>query len=71
MCGDYWLINKQIKSDQYAMPITKEIFDVIRYATIFSTLDLRSRYHQLLVRNGNKHKIEFWRIDAFEQDKLY
>ncbi len=45
MCGDYCPINRQIKSDKYAMPTPEEIFDVVGHARIFSTLDLWARYH--------------------------
>jgi hypothetical protein len=45
MCGDYRPINQQTKSDKYAMPTTKEIFDVVGHAKVFSTLDLQARYH--------------------------
>jgi hypothetical protein len=41
MCGDYRPINRQIKFNKYAMPTPKEIFDVVRHARVFSTLDLR------------------------------
>ncbi len=49
MCGDYRPINRQTKSDKYAMPTPKEIFDVVGHARVFSTLDLRAGYHQLLI----------------------
>jgi hypothetical protein len=39
MCGDYRPINRQTKSDKYAMPIPEEIFDVVGHARVFSTLD--------------------------------
>ena len=47
MCGDYRPINKQTRSDRYAMPTPEEIFDAIGHARIFNTLDLRVGYHQL------------------------
>ncbi len=40
MCGDYCLINRQTKSDKYAMPTPEEIFDVVGHAKVFSTFDL-------------------------------
>ncbi len=49
MCGDYRPINRQTKSDKYAMPTLEEIFDVVGHARVFSTLDLRAGYHQLLI----------------------
>jgi hypothetical protein len=39
MCGDYRLINQQTKSDKYAMPTPKEIFDVVGHVKVFNTLD--------------------------------
>jgi hypothetical protein len=47
MCGDYRLINRQTKSDKYAMPTPEEIFEVMGHARVFNTLDLRVGYHQL------------------------
>ncbi len=40
MCGDYRPINRQTKSDKYAMPTPEKIFDVVGHAKVFSTLDL-------------------------------
>jgi len=40
MCGDYRLINRQTKSNKYAMPTHEEIVDVVGHAKVFSTLDL-------------------------------
>jgi hypothetical protein len=37
MCGNYCPINWQTKSDKYAMPTPKEIFDVVGHAKVFST----------------------------------
>lgn len=71
MSGDYQPINRRIKLDRYAMPTHEEIFDMIGHAEVFNTLDLRSRYHQLLMKKGDKHKIVFWGIDEFGKDKLY
>jgi hypothetical protein len=50
MCGDYRRINKFTKSDCYAMPTPEENFEVIGHAKVFSTLDLRSGYHQIGLR---------------------
>jgi hypothetical protein len=45
MCGDYCPMNKRICSDKYAMPLSKEIFDALAHAKVFSTLNLKSGYH--------------------------
>jgi hypothetical protein len=40
MFGNYRPIKRQSKSDKYAMPTPKEIFDVVGHARVFNTLDL-------------------------------
>jgi hypothetical protein len=45
MCGDYRPINRQTKSNKYAMLTPEEIFDVVGHARVFSTLDFRAGYH--------------------------
>jgi hypothetical protein len=59
MCGDYRRINKFTKSDRYAMPTLEENFEAIGHAKVFSTLDLRSGYHQIGLREEDKEKTAF------------
>jgi len=49
MFGDYRPINWWTTSNKYAMPTLEEIFDVVGHVRVFSTLDLRTWYHQLLI----------------------
>jgi putative transposase len=71
MCGNYHPINRQIKSDKYAMPTPEKIFDVVGHARVFSTLDLRAGYHQLLIREEDKAKTAFWGVNFHGKDCLY
>jgi hypothetical protein len=71
MCGDYRSINKFTKSDHYAMPTPEENFEAIGHAKVFSTLDLRLRYHQIGLREEDKEKTAFWGIDKDGKDRLY
>jgi len=71
MCGDYHLINKHMELDKYAMPLLEEIFDALGQIKVFSTLDLRSSYHQLPLREGDKVKMVFWKINLHGKDCLY
>jgi hypothetical protein len=71
MCGDYRRINKFTKSDRYAMPTLEENFEAIRHAKLFSTLDLRSSYHQIGLSKEDKEKTAFWGIDKDGKDRLY
>jgi hypothetical protein len=68
MCGDYHPINRKTKSDRYPMPMPEELFDVLRFARIFNTLDLRSGYHQLSLLLGDRMKTAFWEIDKDGKD---
>ena len=53
------------------MPTPEEIFEFVGHSKVFSTLDLRSGYHQLPVRMKDKYKTAFWGIDEFGKDRLY
>jgi hypothetical protein len=71
MRGDYRRINKFTKSNRYAMPTPEENFEAIRHAKVFSTLDLRSGYHQIGLREEDKEKTAFWGIDEDGKDRLF
>jgi hypothetical protein len=71
MCGDYHPLNKRTCSDKYAMPLLEETFDAVGQAKVFSSLDLRSGYHQLPLREGDKVKTFFYEIDPHVKDCLY
>jgi hypothetical protein len=71
MCGDYRLMNKRTHSKKYAMPLLEEIFNALGQTKVFSTLDLRSSYHMLPLREGDKVKTTFWGIDPHGKDCLY
>jgi hypothetical protein len=53
------------------MPTPEEIFDVVGHAKVFSTLDLRARYHQLSIREKDKANTRFWGINFHGKDCLY
>jgi hypothetical protein len=68
MCGDYRRIIKFTKSDHYAMPTPEENSEAIGHTKVFSTLDLRSEYHQIGLREEDKEKTAFWGIDKDGKD---
>jgi hypothetical protein len=71
MCGNYRRINKFTKSNHYTMPTPEENFEAIGHTNVFSTLDLRSRYHQIGLREEDKERTAFWGIDEDGKDRLF
>ena len=71
MCGDYRPVNKKTKLDRYPMPTPEELFDAVGKARVFSTLDLRSGYHQLPLRVEDRVKTAFWGVDDDGKDSLF
>ena len=59
MCVDYRMLNKRSVKDAYALPRIEEVFDVLHGATVFSTLDMKSGYHQVEVEDEHKERTAF------------
>ena len=58
-CVDYTALNKITIKDAYPIPLIRDIFDQLHGAVIFSTLDLKSGFHQLPVHPDDQHKTAF------------
>ena len=59
MCIDYRQLNKVTIKNKYPSPRMDDLFDQPKGASHFSKIDLRSRYHQLRVRDSDIFKIAF------------
>ena len=40
------MLNNSSVKDAYALPRTEEVFDILHRAKVFSTIDMKSGYHQ-------------------------
>jgi hypothetical protein len=59
MCVDYRSLNNVTIKNKYSLPRTKDLFDQLRGARVFSKIDLRSGYHHMKIRPSNITKTAF------------
>jgi hypothetical protein len=59
LCMDYRVLNEVTVKNKYPLHRIDDMFDQLRGARVFSTIDLRSGYHQLKIRECNILKTAF------------
>ncbi|GJW62551.1 putative reverse transcriptase domain-containing protein [Tanacetum coccineum] len=59
MCIDYRELNKLRVKNRYQLPRIDNLFDQLRGSSVYSTIELRSGYHQLRVLEEDIPKTEF------------
>jgi hypothetical protein len=59
LCIDYHQLNKAMIKNQYLLLRIDDLFDQMKGAMVFSKIDLRSRYHQLWIKEDDVPKTTF------------
>jgi hypothetical protein len=59
LCIDYHQLNKDTLKNQYPFPMIDDLFDHMKGETMFSKINLRSRYHQLHIKEEDIPKTTF------------
>src|SRR5262249_15222688 len=59
MCIDYKQLNRVTVKNKYPLPRIDDLFDQLQGASHFSTIDLRSGYHQLRIKKEDAPKTAF------------
>jgi hypothetical protein len=59
LCIDFQQLNKYTINKKYPLPIIYDLFDQLRGKRIFLKIDLRSRHHQVRIKEEYIHNTRF------------
>ena len=71
LCIDFRRVNELTKKDAHPIPNIRDIFDQLGGARVFTTLDLRSGYHQIPIAPRDREKTAFCtHLGLYEYNRL-
>ena len=70
MCIDYRALNKQTVKNRYPLPRIDDLLDMLHGATVFSSLDLQSGFHQIRISPEDSEKTGFLTHQGLYQYKV-
>jgi hypothetical protein len=59
MCVDYRALNKATVKNRYPLPRINDLFDHLSGAKVFNRIDLRLRYYQIRIAEGDEEKTAY------------
>jgi hypothetical protein len=59
LCIDYHVINQVTIKNKYPLPCIDALFEQLRYANVFTKIDLNFGYHQIKIQKGDIEKTTF------------
>lgn len=57
LCIDYMQLNKVTIKNKYMLSMIDDMFNQLKGATVFSNIDMRSRYHQVRIKEEDIYNI--------------
>ena len=65
MVQDYQYLNKWMIKNNYSLPLISDVLENIETKRVFTKIDLRWRYNNVRIKEGNEWKVAFMTPEGF------